>query len=68
MTFLWVGAAMTIASSIGAIVFPVVIGHLMLHNVCFLAYLLVGKPRSMKISQRQFKVHSEEMVKFNPSI
>ena len=52
MTFLCVGAAMTIASSIGADVFPVVIGHLMLHIVYFLAYLLVGKPRSMKISQR----------------
>ena len=59
---------MIIASSIGADVFPVVIGHLMLHILFMFAIFIGGK-----ITQHENKstiiqrVHSEEMVKFNPS-
>ena len=85
MTFLCIGAAMSIASSIGADVFPVVSGQLMesypmtmiylttvtiiLCSILFMLAIFIGG----KITQHENKsaiiqrVHSEEMVKFNPS-
>ena len=71
---------MTIASSIGADVFPVVSGQLMedypmttvtiiLCSILFMLAIFIGG----KIKQHENKsaiiqrVHSEEMVKFNPS-
>ena len=85
MTFLYVGAAMTIASSIGTKVFPIVSGQLMEHypmtlmysttitiiscSILFMLAIFIGG----KITQHENKsaiiqrVHSEEMVKFNPS-
>ena len=85
MTFLYVGAAMTIASFIGTKVFPIISGQLMEHypmtlmysttitiiscSILFMLAIFIGG----KITQHENKsaiiqkVHSEEMVKFNPS-